>query len=181
MASEPSVVITNANTQRIGTLLFVLSELSDVIGAVQLGLDPNPFNFTVQAIQNWLFVSPGDAAFLATVQAAQELFLRNLGLNPRLLHQSNSVQVDPFGNECPPSFAYSRGGIEPIYVCDNFLAMGPGCQRDVMIHEHFHLLGLAHIEAVATTTQALANPDSLSQMAAEIADGPHDPCCLGTC
>lgn len=180
-APSPQSVIADANTRRIGTLLFVLSELSDVINTVQSGLDPNPYTFTAAAIQHWLFVAPGDPAFLVTVQAAQQLFLNNLGLTPRLLYQSNGVQVDPFGNACPPNFAYSRGGVDPIFICDNFLASGPGCQRDVMIHEHFHLLGLIDLPAVTTTAQAMGNPDSLAQLAAEIADGPHSPCCLGTC
>jgi hypothetical protein len=173
-------MITNANTRRIGTLLFILGELSDVISAVQLNLPPNLSTFTVQAIQNWLFVRPGDPTFLATVQAARQLFLRNLGLTPTLRYQSNTVQVDPFGNACPPNFAYSRG-FSPIFFCDNFMAAGIGCQRDVMIHEHFHLLGLVDLAAVNTTAQALANPDSLAQLAVEIANGPHAACCLGNC
>jgi len=176
----PQTVIADANTRRTGTLLFAISELSDVISTVQLGLQPNPYTFTVAAIRNWFFVSPGDPAFLPTVQAIVQLYLRNMALTPRLLYQSNTVQVDPFGNACPGNFAYSRG-FSPIFFCDDFIAAGIGCQRDVAIHEHFHLLGLVDLPAVATTAQALTNPDSLAQLAAEIADGPHTPCCLGTC
>ncbi len=187
----PQGVIADADTRRIGTLLFVLSELSDVISDVKAGLEPNPYTFTLAAIQNWLFVSPGDPNFLATVQAATDLYLRNLALTPRLLYQSNTVQVDSAGNACPPNFAYSRGGVGPIFFCDNFIAAGIGCQRDVMIHEHFHLLGLllpgvqfpaGLAEPVAATTaQALGSPDSLAQMATEIAEGAHTPCCQSGC
>jgi hypothetical protein len=183
--SSPQAAINDADTRRIGTLLYVISNLENVISAVQAGLDPNPYDFTVPAIQNWLHVSPGDTAFLTTVQAAHSLFLSNLALTPTLIYQSNSVQVDPAGNACPPNFAYSRGGVGPIYFCDNFIAKGPNCQRDVMIHEHFHLLGLAippqpENYGAATTALALSSPDSLSQLAAEIASGPHSPSCLGS-
>jgi hypothetical protein len=175
---SPQSVIDDANTRRIGTLLFVISELSDVVTNVQSGLEPNPYTFTVAAIQNWLFVSPGDPTFLPSVQAAIQLYSRNLALTPRLVYQSNFVQVDPFGNACPTAFAYSRGGVDPIYVCDNLLNTGIGCQRDVMIHEHFHLLGLPDLYGATTTVQALGSPDSLAQLAAEVADGPHQACCI---
>ena len=179
--ATPQSVINDANTRRIGTLLYAISELSDVISTVQAGLAPNPYTFTVQAIQSWLHVGPGDAAFVSTVQAANNLYLRNLQLTPRLLYQSNTVQVDPAGNACPANLAYSRGGVGPIYFCDNFIAKGPNCQRDVMIHEHFHLLGMAVENYGAPTTRlALDSPDSLSQLAAEIADGPHTASCLGS-
>jgi hypothetical protein len=196
-APTPQTIIDNANTRRTGVLLFVLSELFDVINAVQLGLKPNPFTFTVQAIQNWLFVSPGDPAFLPSVQAALQLYLRNLDLTPRIVRQPNAVQVDPAGNacpcppNCPPTLTYSRGGVDPIFICDSFLAAGVGCQRDLLIHEHFHLLGLllpnVNFPAgqpeppASNTAQALEHPDSLAQMAAEIADGPHTPCCSSGC
>lgn len=182
---SPQETIGNANTRRIGTLLYAISELANVISAVQAGLGPNPYTFTSPAIQRWLHVNPDDSGFLAAVQAAESLFLRNLQLTPTMLYQSNTVQVDPAGNACPPNFAYSRGGVGPIFFCDNFLAKGPNCQRDVMIHEHFHLLGLAlppspENYGAPTTALALRSPDSLAQLAAEIADGPHTASCLGS-
>lgn len=144
-------------------------------------MTPNPYNFTVGAIQNWLHVNDTDPDFVPTVQAAQDMFLKNLRLTPVLRYQSNTVRVDPFGNACPANLAYSRGGVGPIYFCDNFIAKGPKCQRDVMIHEHNHLLGLAKEDYDApTAARALKSPDSLAQLAAEIADGPHTASCLGS-
>jgi hypothetical protein len=136
----------------------------------------------VPAIQNWFFVSPGDPNFLATVRAVEQLYLRNLALTPRKVRQPDaSVGIDPFGNACPGNFAYSRG-FPPIFFCDSFIAAGVGCQRDVMIHEHFHLLGLVDPAAApVTTAQALQSPDSLAQLAVEIAVGPHTPCCISGC
>jgi hypothetical protein len=180
-APAPQDVIKNANTRRIDTLSRAIAELKEVRKAVELGLEPNPYNFTVAAIERWLHVNTAEKASAATIKKAEQLYLQNFTLSPKLVYQSNSVQVDPAGNDCPNDFAYSRGGVGPVYFCDNFLAKGPNCQRDVMIHEHFHLLGMAkEFYGAATTELALKSPDSLSQLAAEIMDGPHKASCLGT-
>lgn len=179
-------VIANADIRRVATLFYAIDEVASVLDAVNAGLQPNPYTFTTQAIVNWLHVSPGDPKFQSTVTAALSLYRRNLALTPQKIYQSNTATgIDPAGNACPPNFAYSRGGVGPVYFCDNFLAKGVKCQRDVMIHEHFHLLGLAlppqpENYGAATPELALKSPDSLAQLAVEISDGPHDASCKGT-
>jgi hypothetical protein len=172
----PEDTINAANAGRLAVLRHALTEITTTA---------TPSRATAAAIQKWLHVSPADPTYAATISAVRSLYERNLAMNVAMPYQSNSHQVDPAGNACPPNLAYSRGGVPPIYFCDNFLNKGENCRRDVAIHEYFHLLGLAlppqpENYGAPTTAQALVSPDSLTQLAVEIMDGPHGAYCLGS-
>jgi hypothetical protein len=73
---------------------------------------------------------------------------------------------------------------------DPFFKDGPNCQRDVLTHEWFHLLGINHgagrnaqgavvsvpRSSVTTTQNALDSADHLAQLVSEVTTGTFDSC-----
>lgn len=88
---------------------------------------------------------------------------------------------------CPGVAAWgctnTEGGGRVIFVCDAFFDACWQCQRDVLTHELFHVLGLVDIEIARenlTSAQALTSALMLTQLASYLVQGCTDFCGTGT-
>lgn len=181
-------IINRALAGRSVTLSQAIASLTSLELSVQtgiLGLTQALHQQTINALGTWLKVKPGDSNFLATLQQARALMSQNLGLTVQVRRQA---QTHPDCNGNPFAVANIGQPAAGIRCCDAFFNTGPNCQRDVITHEHFHLVGLGHGEdkigqattrATMTTEQALNSADNMAQLVSEIATGSSDACLTG--
>ena len=141
---------------------------------------------TFQAAVQWLKVDANNpAAAGSTVQSALSLMNRNLNLNPPL-RRGGPIKID--GVLRTDYHAYSTGAEAAGVMCGDvfFTADSAECNRDVMTHECFHMLGVhhggaandpvTHRELIKTPAQALDSADNLAQLVSQLATGKTDSC-----
>jgi hypothetical protein len=175
----------SADVRRTGMLLFAQSKLADLATAVRGGTGNSPAVApTAAAVTHWLNVAQGDAAFLSTVEKAQAIISKSLGIKTRVLRSPEG------STDCKQHpYAVSNVGIPVLNIrcCNAFFEAGQECQADVIAHEYFHLAGLHHGEApgrsttraAMNTAQALNSADNMAQMVSEISRGTSDACPAG--
>lgn len=142
------------------------------------------------AVIRWLKVSP-----LNTFEVSATL-VRATTLLSQSLNVRTSRGEDPPLRRNPglQPHAQADGWLDTdkgVSCGDRFFTMdGPNCQRDVLTHEWFHLVGVNHgggrtaIGAVVTVprdsvtrpAQALDSADHMAQLVAEVATGRFDTC-----
>lgn len=137
------------------------------------------FQPTLDALDRWLKVRPGDPNFAKNVTRARKLVGDNLAMVSSVGYQ------DATGPDCKKGgFAWATVGRPDLGVrcCDAFFSSGPNCRRDVITHEFFHLLGANHggaSRATQSTEEAFDSADDLAQMVSELFDGSSDACPAG--
>ena len=189
-----------AETQRMqtafqasrSTLRQALSKMDKLIAAIQGRsiLSPTPFGSddesTFQAVVQWLKVGANNPeGALPTVQSARSLTNRNLNLNPPL-QRGGPITIK--GVLRSDYHAYSLGTEAAGVTCGDvfFTTDSAECNRDVMTHECFHMLGVhhggapndpeTHRELIKTRAQALDSADNLAQLVSQLATGKTDSC-----
>jgi hypothetical protein len=143
-----------------------------------------------RAVRRWLIVDdPTSTAYRQAVGRARAQLGRHYdaSLNETFTKEAAGT---PF---CPtPNVGAATAGFH-IGLCDHFFTDNPDCQRDELLHEIFHSIGLHHggppndpnacvARAGMSTAQALDSCDNLAMLASEIASGSFDACgksCFG--
>ena len=173
-------VMDNAKLFSRSTIRTAIGSLSSLELSIQFGLMPFGVEAiherTINALNTWLKVKPGDANFLSTIQIAKRKMGDNLAVTTRIVRQAQS-HPDCSGNP----FAVTNENRPDLNIrcCDDFFKKSPSCQSDVLTHEYFHLVGLSHqaaTRATITTDDALKDNDQMSQFISEIATGNTDAC-----
>jgi hypothetical protein len=181
------------------TLKQALSKMDHLIDAIQKSknlpsldlpagiapLDSDSMS-TLQAAAQWLKVDANNpSAALPTVQSARSLMNRNLSLNPPM-HRGGPIKID--GVLRSDYHAYSTGTEAAGVICGDVFFTGDSadCNRDVMTHECFHMLGVhhggapndpvTHRDLITTPAHALDSADNLAQLVSQLATGKTDAC-----
>ncbi|MEP7111041.1 MAG: peptidoglycan-binding domain-containing protein [Ferruginibacter sp.] len=137
----------------------------------------------------WLNLDPSNKdAAVPHLDKASELMLRNInlktstGTDVQLTRVSANFHAQSTTNS--PDLGLRCG--TPFFSPD-----GPNCRRDVVTHEFFHMVGVAHgggglndptiRSAITTPAQALNSADNLAQLVAELETpgGKTDACARG--
>jgi hypothetical protein len=138
-------------------------------------------------VQRWLKIPPLDAKDKAVLSRAVSVLGQAVGLMDRNL---NLTGLDLIRT---PENVFGRGPLNDsshgMECGAAFFSHGPNCQRDVITHEFFHMIGLGHGEpkgspippyadrnAVNTPELALNSCDNLAQMVCELNGGTTDAC-----
>jgi len=124
----------------MGTARDRLVDLRDAISAG--GTVQGQDLLTLQAVNRWLHVNPGNPLFLSVLNQAISRIEMNLQINSIPEIRPASCRWWLFRN----AYALALPG-DPrriIKYCGRFFDdVGPLCRRDLTIHERFHLVGLA--------------------------------------
>jgi hypothetical protein len=188
-------VMTTALDASRRTLRTADTKLADLQNALELllgsGRIPTPDQqATFAAVKTWLrvtatmtspFANTGEVTRARTViTRARALIQQNLALTDIDLMRT-------------PEGVYGRGPVgdstKGMECGEAFFSHGPNCQRDVMTHEYFHMVGLGHGEVkgqaipsyadrniVNTPDLALNSADNLAQMVCQLNGGATDAC-----
>ncbi len=181
--TTPAVQAATANRERLSALGFASTTMLALQQAVVAGQDAaairKSFPSAVLALGRWLKAKPEDGDFAATVQTTLDLINRNIGAPsaigvPPASDATCSVApclLDGFG--CTSAAA-------GVNVCHGFLVSNEDCQRDVLMHEFYHSIGLhkerANRAAIAKPADAFDNADSMAELVTELAGSPTDRC-----
>jgi hypothetical protein len=152
-------------------------------GVPQFDSDNAP---TFQAVVQWLKVDANNpTGALSTVWSARSLMMRNSALSPQL-RRGGPIKID--GVMRTDYHAYSTGSVAGGLNCGDvfFTTDSPECNRDVVTHECFHMLGIhhggaandpvTHRDLITTPEHALDSADNLAQLVSQLATGKTDSC-----
>ena len=146
---------------------------------------------TLDAVARWLKVSPPGSMFMDTIVKALNLMNDSLLLSYPVVRKLDVYRArkDPKERCRRDTFAHTDVGVPEhgITCCPRFFVGSEACQRDVMTHERFHLLGIFHGQTVLpdgeimpapnpilrTPEQALNGADSMEALTTEIVTGEH--------
>jgi peptidoglycan hydrolase-like protein with peptidoglycan-binding domain len=175
--------VVTANAARLATLRFASLTMLALQQAVNEGLNAagirKAFPTAVAAMDRWLKAKPEDSDFATTVQTTLSLLNQNLG-------PSSGIGFPPASDAiCAVSPCLLRGfgctsSTAGVNVCQGFLTINLDCQRDVLMHEFNHFIGM-HKErsdrsSIAKPADAFDNADSMAEFATELAGAPTDRC-----
>jgi len=77
-------------------------------------------------------------------------------------------------------FGCTVGAGAPPNACQGFAATNLDCQRDVLLHEFNHSIGIAHERqdraAVKTPADAFNNADTMASFVTQLTGSPTDRC-----
>lgn len=178
--------INKARSESQRTLREAIGKLDGLIAELEahlrsgsaISLSPENLK-TLQCAIRWLNLPPpariGSSANEA-IKKARDLMKKNLELKDIPFVRT----PDGFhGNKVNEKVGLEFG--ELFFTVD-----GPNCRRDVVTHEHFHLLGIHHGKSdpsgattgrtAFTTEECLDSADNLAQMVADITTGRTDCC-----
>lgn len=174
----PQLRATMADLFRISALSTAITKLTALQGMSPLGMEfAAPAE--VATIKSWLNVLPSDPAFFPTVVTAKALMASNrqISADLRVPPQSDAV--------CGTSSDFGRSFVgqpeKGVYLCQNWVTATDECQKVVVIHEFFHLVGLTDVDTnlkfpARTTAQALNDAAYMAGLTQELATG-REPTC----
>jgi peptidoglycan hydrolase-like protein with peptidoglycan-binding domain len=144
---------------------------------------------TLAAVVRWLNVPLTDLVKVSiAIVGAKNRIIRNLHI------RTSKGAVPPLLRNIGATFhAQADGWINTdlgVSCGDRFFKDGPNCQRDVLTHEWFHLVGVNHgagrdangavitvpRSSIKTMQNALDSADNLAQLVSEITTGTFDSC-----
>lgn len=178
--TTPPQQVAAANAARIAALNFAIMTLLGLEQGLVAGLDARAirgsFPSPVSATEVWLKAKPEDPDYLATVRQAKNLLIQNLNagsqiaLPPATDVACKATKVDAFG--CKSSTG--------VNTCQPFFATNLDCQRDVLVHEFNHVIGMKkegkNRGSVQKPADAFNNADSMAQFVTQLAGSPTDRC-----
>jgi hypothetical protein len=172
---DERAVMDAAGSSARASVASALVKLSALELTIQLGADLSILGLasihqpTIDAVEKILKVKSTDANFADVVQKALKLMSANVAASGAIQHSCNKqggdlafVLVSDIGN-----------GSGQINTCDSFFTKGPLCQRNIIMHERFHLAGCHHGEdkagnsttsATRTTEQSLDSADDMNDL-----------------
>jgi peptidoglycan hydrolase-like protein with peptidoglycan-binding domain len=111
--------------------------------------------------------------FRAALASARALVLQNIGAASGVIDEG-SLGRCAASNFKPPGVPFAatrRTDPDPrVSVCTPFFAQNDDMKRDVITHEFFHLLGLADMDAINNTADALNDANTVAQVVAYMHD-----------
>jgi hypothetical protein len=128
---------------------------------------------TLRAVQKWLRLDFNRRQeFSEKLDKAVGLMRRFLTVVP--IVPAKITGTDPKANCKPGNLATAYVG-DPngvVHFCDDFFPKGPQCQRNIVIHERFHLAGIHHGEAKdgKSTEASKRSPDEALNSADDMMD-----------
>jgi peptidoglycan hydrolase-like protein with peptidoglycan-binding domain len=111
--------------------------------------------------------------FRAALGGARGLVQRNLQANSGIIDGGALGRCAPTNFNPPgvPFAATTASDPDPrVSVCTPFFAQNDDMRRDVLTHEFFHLLGLADMQAISSTADALNDANTVAQVVAYMHD-----------
>jgi hypothetical protein len=152
-----------------------IDRLRDLVSTGKLDQATKEDAHTLKALQKWLHldVTKDRAGFVTAVDSLTSIMTSNISMakNP-----SRHTTPDPCPT-LPGSIAWAKPGDSNAVItyCDTFFKKGPQCQRNVILHERYHLAGAQKDDrgrivpqANATTAQALDNADDLTDLTKDV-------------
>jgi hypothetical protein len=116
---------------------------------------------------------PLSKEFRSALSKAKGLVQRNLQTTSGVIDSGSLGRCDPkLRNPQLVPFAVTRAS-DPdprVSVCTPFFAQNNDMKRDVITHEFFHLLGLADMQAINSTADALNDANTVAQVVAYMHD-----------
>jgi hypothetical protein len=187
---SPQDLIDEANLERIKKLEMAYWTIFPLDQALQdQSYDRSKltkdFPVAVKALGKWLNIKPSNSAFQQVANTATRLIERNWALGIKQVKPFYQAPTGPQSSmgrvECAtPAYAWSTTDQADISCCDPFINTGPNCRRDVLIHEHFHILGIGEQadkkRASITPEQAPDSADNLAQLVLELNEIGTDNC-----
>lgn len=116
---------------------------------------------------------PLSAEFRAALARARQLVQNNIAANSGIIDQGSAGRCAATNFSPPgvPFAATTRTDPDPrVSVCTPFFAQNDDMKRDVITHEFFHLLGLADVQSISTTADALNDANTVAQVVAYMHD-----------
>jgi peptidoglycan hydrolase-like protein with peptidoglycan-binding domain len=116
---------------------------------------------------------PLSAQFRGALASAKTLVQNNLGATSGIIDEGNlgRCTASNFSPPGVPFAATTRTAPDPrVSVCTPFFAQNDDMKRDVITHEFFHLLGLADVNAINNTADALNDANTMAQVVAYMHD-----------
>jgi hypothetical protein len=124
----------------------------------------------IDAVRLWLYVPDVNEKFWATLRTARGLIAQNQAISP-LRYSVDTAKTDAF------AYVYSAERDKGIFLClSSFFPVNEYCQREVLLHEYFHFLGLGHFYSTSDTAEALQCAHHMAELVYDIATG-----CIGGC
>ena len=174
--------VATANAARLAALNFASASMLALQQAVAGGLDAagirTAFPTVVAAMDRWLKAKPEDSDFATTVQTTLSLLNQNLGA-------SSGIGFPPASDaicSVSPCLLSGFGCTDSagVNVCQGFLTINLDCQRDVLLHEFNHFIGMHNERAdrgsITKPADAFDNADSMAEFVTELAGSPTDRC-----
>jgi peptidoglycan hydrolase-like protein with peptidoglycan-binding domain len=179
--SAQNQVIT-ANAARVAALAFASNTMVALQQAVAAGVNAagirTSFPAVVEAMDTWLKAKPEDSDFASTVQTTLNLLNQNLGA-------SSGIGFPPASDAICVVLPCLLSGFgcttsAGVNVCQGFLTINLDCQRDVLLHEFNHFIGM-HKErtdrgSVTKPADAFDNADSMAEFVTQLNGSPTDRC-----
>jgi hypothetical protein len=116
---------------------------------------------------------PLSTEFRAALASARQLVLANIGATSGVIDEGAVGRCNPTQFKPPgvPFAATRRTDPDPrVSVCTPFFAQNDDMKRDVITHEFFHLLGLADMNPINSTADALNDANTVAQVVAYMHD-----------
>lgn len=198
--SSDQQVIDAALADSSDTMRRAVVRLNQLESAINSNRIDNPQTLafhqnTLAAIQDRLKVGLTERfKLLDTVRKAKFRIMDNLTALQQfrsLVRRDDAVCLRNEANSRPPmaagsSFAWATVNVPSsgIVLCPKFFLTCRECQRDVITHEFFHLIGLRHMVEVSglssrsqlSTEQSLQDANEMAQLVSHIATGLTDAC-----
>ncbi|GAB4226255.1 MAG: hypothetical protein Kow00121_54430 [Elainellaceae cyanobacterium] len=183
-------LINNALSASQTSLANAIAALKSLETGIISGLFvPELHRRTLDAVKDRLKVTPTHNQFLITIQEAQKLMSKNLKCQSQYSHLVR--RDEPFCQKHGETWAWSfinnpQGG---IHLCRSWFNTCMECQRDVITHEFFHLVGLKDMvdptgrepntkrdRMVLTPSESLRDANEMAQLVSHITTGLTDAC-----
>ncbi len=193
-AGGPNIqaMVNRANEYRKDALERAIGLLVFIHNMIAQGVKPEKIEKRkLDTIFSWLNVKPGDAEFLLALETAINRMKENQALSLPINFPPASVPTcaTEDKNASMTAFAWSGKSIG-INMCVPWVKASFQCQRVVMIHEHFHMIGLNEGDPhskfpkdvksgdtpTRTTADALNDPAYLAGLTSELFSGHQDSC-----
>jgi peptidoglycan hydrolase-like protein with peptidoglycan-binding domain len=185
---DKNKVIADANARSRASLLVVLTRMQSFEAAISAAdrLDGNNKILAIQALGRGFardiaiiadkLRTNGDPLsrdFRAALASARALVQRNIGTTSGVIDEGTlgRCAASNFNPPGVPFAATRQSDPDPrVSVCSPFFAQNDDMKRDVITHEFFHLLGLADMNAINNTADALNDANTVAQVVAYMHD-----------
>jgi peptidoglycan hydrolase-like protein with peptidoglycan-binding domain len=178
--TTPAQQVATANAARIAALNFAIMTLLGLEQALVAGLDARAirasFPSPVSATEVWLKAKPEDPDYLATVRQAKNLLIQNLNAGSQIaLPPASDVAC-----KAAKIGAFACKSSTGVNACQPFFTTNLDCQRDILVHEFNHVIGMkterGNRGSVQRPADAFNNADSMAEFVTQLSGSPTDRC-----